>query len=228
MSDPNSKSTGTAQTRGRSAAMSDLASAMHLGERCVAVSCYRPVPGMLVRAVEHPSQTGRVAGTEVNRITCLVGDELHDQPFDDQGWSWVPDLADPATLGCIAFALLPAGWRVWPDASGTWFVTKTPRERFANGERIGTHHLVGATDLKTALVYALEKADGWSSEGQRPATRDLVVFTSSFLGGEPMTHATLDGRRTLCGRTGWETSEGWSAIGPDCLRCARALDRERS
>lgn len=59
--------------------------------------------------------------------------------------------------------------------------------------------------------------------------RDRVCFASSFRlsgvrGGVEspnISHATLDGERTLCGRTGWATSEGWGV--PDCLQCARAL-----
>jgi hypothetical protein len=53
----------------------------------------------------------------------------------------------------------------------------------------------------------------------------MVCFASSFRSesSDNITHATLDGERTLCGRSGWETSEGWSDLGPDCLRCARSL-----
>lgn len=65
--------------------------------------------------------------------------------------------------------------------------------------------------------------------------RDLVCFASSFrLSGERggvespnITHATLDGKRTLCGRTGWETTEGWDeSNGPCCLVCRKALERK--
>lgn len=63
--------------------------------------------------------------------------------------------------------------------------------------------------------------------------RDLVCFASAFRldgsrGGVEspnITHATLDGVRTLCGRTGWMTTEGWHESGPDCMRCRRAWDR---
>lgn len=66
------------------------------------------------------------------------------------------------------------------------------------------------------------------------AKPDLVCFASSFArdgsrGGEEspnITHATIDGKRTLCGRTGWITSEGWpEGFQPDCLRCLRAWQR---
>lgn len=67
----------------------------------------------------------------------------------------------------------------------------------------------------------------------RADKRDHVCFASSFRldgsrgGAESpnISHATLDGERTLCGRTGWQTSEGWHELGPDCNVCRRALVR---
>lgn len=61
--------------------------------------------------------------------------------------------------------------------------------------------------------------------------RDLVCFESSFRreNASNITHATFDGERTLCGRTGWVTSEGWiDSIEPDCLRCARAIKNRKA
>jgi len=57
--------------------------------------------------------------------------------------------------------------------------------------------------------------------------KDLVCFASAFAyeSAPNITHMTLDGVRTACGRRGWMTEEGWHAIGPDCLRCRIAWDR---
>ena len=52
--------------------------------------------------------------------------------------------------------------------------------------------------------------------------RDLVCFASAFRinGSDNITHVTLNGEHTLCGRTVWGTSEGWTVPpGPDCLEC---------
>lgn len=65
------------------------------------------------------------------------------------------------------------------------------------------------------------------------AVRDFVCFSASFRlsgvrGGVEtlnVTHATLDGVKTLCGRSGWYTSEGWHDLGPDCRRCHRAWEK---
>jgi len=65
------------------------------------------------------------------------------------------------------------------------------------------------------------------------STRDFVCFSSAFRqngsrGGVEspnITHAALDGQRTLCGRSGWATSVGWSSGPPDCLRCAHSYER---
>lgn len=57
--------------------------------------------------------------------------------------------------------------------------------------------------------------------------RDLVCFHSAFAyeGAPNITHMTLDGVRTACGRSGWATLEGWHPNGPDCLRCRKSWDR---
>lgn len=57
--------------------------------------------------------------------------------------------------------------------------------------------------------------------------RDLVCFESSFAyeSAPNITHMTLDGKKTACGRRGWATSEGWHSNGPDCLRCRIAWDK---
>lgn len=49
------------------------------------------------------------------------------------------------------------------------------------------------------------------------AVPKLVAFTSNT------SHATLDGKRTLCGRTGWASEDPWFADGPDRLVCSRVL-----
>ena len=63
--------------------------------------------------------------------------------------------------------------------------------------------------------------------GAAQRTRDLVCFASAFAyeSATNITHMTLDGERTACGRTGWATTEGWHPNGPDCLRCRKAWDR---
>jgi hypothetical protein len=55
----------------------------------------------------------------------------------------------------------------------------------------------------------------------------IVCFASAFAyeGAQNISHMTLDGERTACGRTSWETTEGWRPTGPDCLRCRKAWDR---
>ena len=57
--------------------------------------------------------------------------------------------------------------------------------------------------------------------------RDFVCFASSFRreGAPNITHMTLDGIRTACGRTGWKTGEGWVPDGPDCLVCRKVWER---
>ena len=57
--------------------------------------------------------------------------------------------------------------------------------------------------------------------------RRLVCFTSSFAyeSAPNISHATLDGERTLCGRRDWMTEDPWADIGPDCLRCSSALEK---
>lgn len=53
--------------------------------------------------------------------------------------------------------------------------------------------------------------------------RDLVCFSSAFRhpGADNITHLTLDGEVTACGRRDWITSEGMHPNGPDCLRCRK-------
>ena len=57
--------------------------------------------------------------------------------------------------------------------------------------------------------------------------RDMVCFASAFAyeGAENITHMTLDGERTACGRKGWATTEGWIHYGPDCRVCHAAWKR---
>lgn len=52
---------------------------------------------------------------------------------------------------------------------------------------------------------------------------ECVCFTSSFAyeSAPNITHLTLDGERTACGRTDWATREGWIDDGPDCLTCRK-------
>jgi hypothetical protein len=58
-------------------------------------------------------------------------------------------------------------------------------------------------------------------------TRRMVCFTSALVRGEHISHATLDGELTLCGRSGWFAEDAWTDIGPDCLICSKALVAER-
>lgn len=56
---------------------------------------------------------------------------------------------------------------------------------------------------------------------------DLVCFASSFAyaSAPNITHLTLNGTHTACGRTGWYTSEGRHPNGPDCLKCRSTWNR---
>lgn len=55
-------------------------------------------------------------------------------------------------------------------------------------------------------------------------SKDLVCFASAFAyeSAPNITHMTLDGVKTACGRTGWQTTEGWHHNGPDCRTCWKA------
>lgn len=57
--------------------------------------------------------------------------------------------------------------------------------------------------------------------------KDMVCFASAFRyeSAPNITHMTLDGERTACGRRDWATTEGWLDDGPDCLRCRIAWAR---
>lgn len=57
--------------------------------------------------------------------------------------------------------------------------------------------------------------------------KDFVCFASAFAyeSAPNITHMTLDGEKTACGRRGWATTEGWHEVGPDCLKCRAAWDR---
>ena len=85
----------------------------------------------------------------------------------------------------------------------------------------------------------IDQEHGWDQSesahngGWKPASttdaRKLVCFTSSFAyeSADNISHATLDGKKTLCGRSGWATEDPWSDIGPDCLRCRASIKRQR-
>jgi hypothetical protein len=57
--------------------------------------------------------------------------------------------------------------------------------------------------------------------------KNMVCFASAFAyqNAPNITHMTLDGERTACGRKGWETVEGWIHYGPDCRVCHKAWER---
>lgn len=57
--------------------------------------------------------------------------------------------------------------------------------------------------------------------------KNTVLFARAFAHerAENISHITLDGERTPCGRRGWETEEGWSNVPPDCRVCLRAWER---
>lgn len=67
--------------------------------------------------------------------------------------------------------------------------------------------------------------------------KTVVLFASSFRGERApnVDHITLDGKKTLCGRTGWQTEEGWDARLDDpempgevgCRGCAAGYARVR-
>lgn len=57
------------------------------------------------------------------------------------------------------------------------------------------------------------------------SARAFVCFASAFAyeSAPNITHMTLDGVRTACGRKEWMTVEGWWPDGPDCLVCRKAF-----
>ncbi len=59
----------------------------------------------------------------------------------------------------------------------------------------------------------------------------LVLFTSAFAyeSAPNISHVTVDGKKTLCGRGGWATEEGplLEHGRPDCLRCSAAWEKGR-
>jgi len=54
--------------------------------------------------------------------------------------------------------------------------------------------------------------------------KNVVLFASAFAyeSAPNISHMTLDGEKTACGRRGWVTEEGWFThnYGPDCNKCA--------
>lgn len=63
-----------------------------------------------------------------------------------------------------------------------------------------------------------------------PVTARSVLFASSFRydAAPNISHATLDGVRTLCGRDVAKAASNEDIeahVGPDCLRCRKAWDR---
>lgn len=51
----------------------------------------------------------------------------------------------------------------------------------------------------------------------------FVIFVSAFRrpGAQNVAHLAVDGGRTACGRSGWETEHDAHDGGPDCLACRR-------
>lgn len=64
------------------------------------------------------------------------------------------------------------------------------------------------------------------ARGEKPAY-DTVCFASSFAreSSPNITHITIDGEKTLCGRRDWMTTEGWRPDLVACARCSHAYER---
>jgi len=142
-----------------------------LAKRAVACKYWRWMPGMRVQYIDYGEPTdghGRYLGLGIQAGDLCVQWEDH-APRGHLGASWstpqnfrpaphifdvvLPDLDDPATLGCL-LALVREAWgeptaHAVPDARGDWYV---------QGEYVDDEHGRGATEAE-ALVRALEFKD---------------------------------------------------------------------
>lgn len=117
-----------------------------LARRAVACKVWRWMSGML--AVD--------TSPDSPRPPQRLGQKFS-QPAD--GREWLPDLSDPATLGCIEHGLLPEAWGgriygtpVLMSRGIGWIVID------AGGPFIPNEGLGEGPDIATALVAALEAA----------------------------------------------------------------------
>ena len=125
--------------------MSDLA------KRAVACKGWRWMPGMLRRATGH-----HASGPQGPRVERWDEDDAF-----VVGWSdtdWLPDLSDPATLGCL-LALVREAWgdpHVYVLACASdWFTVCSPN---AEGGKWLAHPPIDGSTETEALVAALEAA----------------------------------------------------------------------
>ena len=131
-----------------------------LARRAVACRGWRQMPGM--RAVgRHPDYPVRVHafGENVRDTDDMQQPEpwgwQQPEPYGDHSYPgpYLPDLSDPATLGCL-LALVREAWGqddlVAFRFNGQWCAEVTPQE--------GQHHAFYGASEAEALVAALERA----------------------------------------------------------------------
>jgi hypothetical protein len=128
-----------------------------LAERSVACKGFRWMPGM--RAI------GTLVDGAATRVCVATGAEILCGPdaWDDHQCEpaavfdtaphWIPDLNDPATLGCFEHGLLPDAWddpwfAVVADSDGRWRCTGSK----------DYHGLYGYESKAEAIVAAMEAA----------------------------------------------------------------------
>jgi len=120
---------------------------LNLSRRAVACKAFRWLPGML------DVHGGRVVSVEGGMLRLDYRDD--DDPIRTSASACLPDLTDPATLGCLLF-LVRAAWGD-PHASSRWMKPEwkvlVQRMGYINYTVVG----VGRTEAE-ALVAALEAA----------------------------------------------------------------------
>jgi hypothetical protein len=99
-----------------------------------------------------------------------------DSPYDSHPDAWadaIPDLSDPATLGCL-LALVREAWGnpklcVWTDGDVSMWEVKAGLA-FKKAGPIEDRHFVSFADTEPeALVAALEAANGYGINANAPA-----------------------------------------------------------
>ena len=131
--------------------------------RAIACKGWRWMPGMLIRTVY--GVTDRIAGIDDTHIHAWAESQQTDCPRgmwiryrrDRMKNHGVPDLTDPATLGCL-LALVREAWDD-PHAyvlasSPDWYTMRSPN---GSGGWLGPSPIDGSTEA-AALVCALESA----------------------------------------------------------------------
>ena len=144
-----------------------MAKSEALARRAVACRHWRWAPGMLIKTVGGP--TDRIAGIDSTYIHAWAESQQTENPrgmwiryrLDRMNKHGVPDLSDPATLGCL-LALVREAWGI-PDlyAAPVEYVGPGPapawRAWAVEGPDLHVYTTSGKTEAE-ALVAALEAA----------------------------------------------------------------------